>query len=126
MRRAQTELHLAGLPIQALDLVRQDRAADLQPDERPHVSLEAYFGLPIHLVMAADVEQDDLLVGNLKRQDDAIAVGDADRLEAFQLAARGGDTSGAAGTDLLSRSSQDCGQLRSQLRMLLHESFRRA
>ena len=49
--------------------------------------------------LAHHVQQDDLLVRNLKRQDDAMAVGDADRLEAFQPAAEGGDILGATGMD---------------------------
>jgi hypothetical protein len=37
--------------------------------------------------VAADVEQDDLLVRDLNPEDDAVVVGDADRLNVLQFAA---------------------------------------
>jgi len=39
--------------------------------------------------MAADIEQNNFFVCNFKRKDDAVAVGDADGLDAFQFAAEG-------------------------------------
>ena len=41
--------------------------------------------LPIHLVMTADIEQDDFLVGNQNRKGNSIAVGYADGLNAFEI-----------------------------------------
>lgn len=43
--------------------------------------------LPVHLIMAADIQQDDFLVRNGNGQCDSIAIGDADSLSAFELAA---------------------------------------
>ena len=45
------------------------------------------FNLPIHLIMATDIQQDDCLFRNGNGQCDSIAVGDADGLNAFELAA---------------------------------------
>ena len=39
--------------------------------------------------MAPDIDQQDLALGNLQRQRDAIAVGEAHRLQALELAAEG-------------------------------------
>ena len=44
--------------------------------------------LSVHLVMAADIEQDDLSVRHLNREDDAVVVCDADGLDILQLAAK--------------------------------------
>ena len=45
------------------------------------------FILPVRLIMTADVQQDNFLIGNDDGQGDAIAVDDADGLNAFKLAA---------------------------------------
>ena len=41
--------------------------------------------LPIDLVMAADIEQNDFLAGNHNGKGDAKAVGDADSLNTFKI-----------------------------------------
>lgn len=40
---------------------------------------------PVDFIMAADVKQDDFLIGNHDGKGDAVAVGDADGLNTFEI-----------------------------------------
>ena len=41
--------------------------------------------LPIHFVVASDVEEDDFFLGYTKRQGDAVDIREADRVEPFKF-----------------------------------------
>lgn len=47
--------------------------------------------------MAADVDQQDFMLGDLQGEGEAVAIGEADGLQALALAAEGMQASGRAG-----------------------------
>ena len=51
--------------------------------------IEILDSLPIHLIMAADIKQNNFLVGNQESQGNTVAMGEADGVATLQFAAQG-------------------------------------
>lgn len=60
----------------------------LESEFRGFAQQPRVFTLPVHLIMAPDVQQDDFLVGYDNSQCDSIAIGKTDGLDAFELATK--------------------------------------
>jgi len=81
--------------------------------------------LPVNLVMAADVEEDDLLVGDHDSQGNPVAVGDAHRLDSLQFTRQMVISQvGLERVDL--QVAQGSGKLGTQFWVLVNELFRGA
>ncbi len=81
--------------------------------------------LPVHLIMAADIEQDDFLLRYENGQDDSIAIGEGDGLNVFELAPEA-MVGKMGGERVLLEVVDELLKTFLQVRMLLQESARTA
>lgn len=80
--------------------------------------------LAVDLVVAADIEQDDLLFGHHNGEGDAVAVSEAHRLHPLQLA--GQVVILQVGLERVAfQVAQGSGEFSPQFRMMFHELFSR-